>query len=172
MVKLDEKAPEFEEDAYIAGEDKAKKVSLRDYRGKWVVFFFYPRDFTFVCPTELREFAKRSGEFEKINAKIIAASTDSYYSHKAWMEKDLPQVKYPVIADVTHRISKDYGVYDDKSGAAYRGTFIIDPEGVLRYYVVSSMNVGRSVSETLRVLEALQTGGLCPVEWEPGQKLL
>ncbi|MCL4325622.1 MAG: peroxiredoxin [Candidatus Thermoplasmatota archaeon] len=172
MVKLDEKAPDFELEAYVSEKNKPEKIRLKDYRGKWVVLFFYPRDFTFVCPTELREFAKRDKEFNKINTKILAASTDSYFSHKAWIERDLPEIKYPVIADTTHSLSRDYGVLDEKTGDAYRGIFVIDPDGIIQYIVISNKNVGRSVSETFRVVQALQTGGLCPVEWKPGEKLL
>jgi peroxiredoxin (alkyl hydroperoxide reductase subunit C) len=169
-VKLGESVPVFEAQAYVGG--AFKKVTLEDFKGKWVVLFFYPLDFTFVCPTELRGFAKAEAEFEKLNTVVIGASTDSEYSHKAWFERDLPEVKYPVLADTTHRISREFGVLKEDQGIAYRGTFIIDPEGILRYEVVSDLNVGRSVDETLRVLRALQSGGLCPAEWKPGEKTL
>ncbi|MFH1649758.1 MAG: peroxiredoxin [Candidatus Woesearchaeota archaeon] len=170
MLQVGNKAPEFEEEAYIAGD--VKKISLSDYKGKWVVLFFYPEDFTFVCPTEIRGFAKMEDQFKKKNAVVIGASTDSVHSHKAWFERDLKEVNFPVLADTTHRLSADYGVLIAEKGIALRGTFIIDPDGVLRYQVVSDLNVGRSVDETLRVLEALQTGGLCPVEWHAGEKTL
>ncbi len=170
MVRVGDNAPDFSEDAYVHGE--FKKVSLKDHRGKWVVLFFWPLDFTFVCPTEIRGFAKQEEEFRKHNAVIIGASTDSVYSHKAWFEKDLPEVKFPVIGDTSHKISRSFGVLKEDQGIAYRGTFIIDPEGVVRYSVVSDLNVGRSIDETLRVLQAFQTGGLCPIDWKPGQKTL
>jgi alkyl hydroperoxide reductase subunit AhpC len=170
MIKIGEKAPVFEKvTAYQAG--KFTKLSSADYNGKWVVLFFYPRDFTFICPTEIKEFARLEKDVEKLGAKIIGASTDSEWSHKAWFEKDLKEVKYPVLADTTHQVSQGYDVLLP-SGEAARGTFIIDPEGVLRWMVVSDNSVGRSVKETLRVLEALQTGELCPVEWQSGQKTL
>jgi alkyl hydroperoxide reductase subunit AhpC len=169
-VQVGRKAPEFSEEAYVTGD--FKKISLKDYKGKWVVLFFYPEDFTFVCPTEIKGFAKSEADFKKKNAVIIGASTDSVHSHKAWFERDMKDVKFPVLADTTHRLSADYGVLIDEKGIALRGTFIIDPEGVLRYMVVSDLNVGRSVEETFRVLEALQTGGLCPVEWHTGEKTL
>ncbi len=169
-VKIGEKIPEVKADAYHAGE--FKKINLSDYRKKWVVLFFYPLDFTFVCPTEIRAFAQKLGEFEASNAVIIGASTDSQHSHKAWFERDLPEVKYPVIADTTHEVSKAFGVLKEDQGIAYRGTFIIDPEGFLRYKVVSDLSVGRSVDETLRVLKAFQTGELCPIDWKPGEKTL
>ena len=107
-----------------------------------------------------------------MNCEIVAASTDSEWSHKAWFEQDLPQVKYPVIADTTHQLAKDYQVYNEDEGLAERGLFVIDDAGIVRYVLVSSGSVGRSVKETLRVVEALQSGELCPVEWESGQETL
>ena len=169
MVKIGEKVPDFEAQAYVAG--KFQRVKLSDNKGKWVVLFFYPRDFTFVCPTEIKSFAKHEPEFKNLDAVVIGASTDSEYSHKAWFEKELPEVKFPVIADTSHVVSSLFGVLKE-DGRAYRGTFIIDPEGNLRYVVVSYMGVGRSVSETVRVLQALQSGELCPIEWQPGEKTL
>ncbi len=169
-VKLGQLVPDFRAQAYQSGE--FKEVKLSDYKGKWVVLFFYPLDFTFVCPTELQGFAKRAEEFEKLDAEILAASTDSQFSHKNWFERDLPEVKYPIIADTTHEVSRLFGVLKEDQGIAYRGTFIIDPEGILRYQVISDLGVGRSVEETVRVLCALQSGGLCPVEWKPGEKTL
>lgn len=164
-------APLFKDvTAYVKG-GEFTKVSLEQYRGKWVVLFFYPRDFTFICPTEIRGFAKHLEDFRKMNAAIVGASTDSEWSHKAWMERDLPEVTYPIIADTTHQIARDYQVLND-DGASERGLFIIDPEGVVKYVLVSAGSVGRSVKETLRVLEALQSGELCPVEWEPGAATL
>lgn len=170
MIHIGQKAPEFTNvAAYKAGEFTS--VSLTDYMGKYVVLFFYPRDFTFVCPTEIRAFAKLEEEFTKANAVILACSTDSKHSHKAWFEKDLPEVKYAVLADTTQVIAKNYEVLDAE-GAAERGTFIIDPQGVLRWMMVSDNSVGRSVTETLRSLQALQTGELCPAEWEMGSETL
>jgi len=170
MVKVGELAPEFDCEAYIAGE--IKKVNLKDYKGKWVVLFFYPLDFTFVCPTEIKSFANADETFKGLNTVLVGASTDSAHSHKAWFQKDLPNVKFPVLADTSHAISRAYGVLIEEEGIALRGTFIIDPEGVLKYSLVSDLNVGRSVEETLRVVQALQTGGLCQAEWKPGQDTL
>lgn len=169
-VKLGEKVPPFEAQSYVEG--KFKKIKLEDYKGKWVVLFFWPLDFTFVCPTEIRQFAKHEKDFKALGAVVIGASTDSEYSHKAWFEKDLPEVKFPALADTTHSISRIFGILKEDQGVAYRGTFIIDPGGILRYQVVSDLNVGRSVEETLRVLRALQSGELCPIEWKPGEKTL
>lgn len=170
MLKLNQPAPEFTQPAYVSGmKEEYREISLADYKGKWVVLFFYPRDFTFVCPTEIRGFAKQYEDFKKLNAEVLAASTDSVYSHKAWFEKDLAEVKFPVLADTAHTLTKDYEVLNEANGEAERGTFVIDPDGNLRYIVVSDSNVGRSVHETLRVVQALQSGGLCPIDWEPGQ---
>ncbi len=170
MVKVGEKAPDFTAEAYVNGQ--VKKVSLSDYKGKWVILFFYPSDFTFVCPTEIRGFANSENQFARLNCQILGASTDSAHSHKAWFEHDLKEVKFPILADTNHRISRDYSVLIEDEGIALRGTFIIDQDSILRYAVISDLNIGRSVQETLRVLQALQTGGLCPVDWKPGQELL
>lgn len=170
MLKLNQPAPDFKQPAFVKGhKDDFTEISLGDYRGKWVVLFFYPRDFTFVCPTEIKGFAKAQAEFDKLDTVILAASTDSVYSHKAWFERDMGEVEFPILADTSHSLTRDYEVLIESSGEAERGTFVIDPDGNLRYIVVSDGNVGRSVEETLRVVKALQTGGLCPVDWEPGQ---
>ncbi len=170
MLKLNQPAPEFTVSAYQKGtKDDYKEVSLKDYKGKWVILFFYPRDFTFVCPTEIKGFAKMYKDFQAIDTEVLAASTDSVYSHKAWFERDLDMVGFPVLSDTSHSLARDYEVLSEDNGEAERGTFIIDPEGKLRYVVISDGNVGRSVEETMRVVKALQTGGLCPMDWEPGQ---
>ncbi len=172
MMRLREPAPEFTKIiAYAAGREDFVHVSLADYRKRWVVLFFYPRDFTFICPTELKEFARLEEEFGKYHTAILACSTDSEGSHKNWFMRDLPIVKYPVLADTTQEISRAYGVLA-ADGASERGTFIIDPEGNLRWFMVSDNAVGRSVKEVLRAVQALQTGERCPVEWEPGQETL
>jgi len=171
MLHIGKPAPDFSHvPAYHAGDFTT--VSLADFKGSWTVLFFYPRDFTFICPTEIRGFAKKEAEFAELNCKIIAASTDSEWSHKTWFETDLPEVKYPVLADTTQAISRAYHVLNEDDGSAERGLFIIDEEGILRYLIVSSGSVGRSVKETLRVLKALQSGDLCPVEWEDGENTL
>ncbi len=173
MITIGNKAPDFSKlAAYKAGSDKSIDVALDDYKGKWLVLFFYPRDFTFICPTELKGFASHEEEFRKMNCEIIAASTDSYFCHKAWFERDLSMVKYPVIADTNLSLSRDYQVLNEENGEASRGLFVIDPEGLVKYCVISAGSVGRSVKEVLRVLMALQSGELCPVEWEPGQATL
>lgn len=165
-------APVFEDmTTYHKGE--FKKASLHDYAGKWAVLFFYPRDFTFICPTEIQEFGEHYEDFLALGCEVIAASTDSEHSHKAWFESDdrLKDVKYPIIADTTQELADIYNVLDD-DGAAQRGTFIIDPDGMLRYVLVSDGGVGRNTKEILRVVEALQTGERCPANWTKGSKTL
>lgn len=171
MIKIGHNAPDFK-DATIYKNGEFSKLDLAEFRGKWLTLFFYPRDFTFICPTELREFAKHEQDFKEMGCKVVACSTDSEWSHKTWFEKDLPEVKYPIIADTTQKISADYQVLNEEDGSAERGLFIIDPEGVVKYSLISSGSVGRSVKETLRVLKALQSGDLCPVEWESGEETL
>jgi peroxiredoxin (alkyl hydroperoxide reductase subunit C) len=171
QAKLGEPAPNFTLDAVI-GKD-FKNVSLTDYRGKWVVLFFYPLDFTFVCPTEIRGFNEKLDAFTKLNAVVLGASVDSKFSHLAWIKRgDLGDLNFPLLSDFKKEVAERYGILDEKEGVALRGLFIIDPDGVLQYQLVHNLSVGRSVEETLRVLEALQTGELCPIGWHPGQKTL
>ncbi len=153
------------------------KVSLNDYKGKWLVMFFYPLDFTFVCPTEITAINKRIAEFNKLNTEVLGVSTDSEHSHKAWINSaqdhgGLGPLSFPLASDKTQSVAKDYGILIEEEGIALRGLFIIDPEGILRYSVVHDLNVGRSVDETLRVLQGLQSGGLCPIDWTPGEDTL
>ncbi len=173
MLKLNEQAPDFTAAAYQKGvEGDYREVSLKNYAGKWLVLFFYPRDFTFVCPTEIEGFQKHYADFQKANCEVLAASTDTIQSHKAWFERDLKDVEYAIAEDPAHRLSKAYEVLNEEGGEAERGLFVIDPDQKIRYFVVSDGNVGRSVTETLRVVQALQTGGLCPIDWHPGEQLL
>ena len=169
-VKVGENAPDFELEAFH--DSQIKKVSLKEYRGKWVVLFFWPLDFTFVCPTEIRAFNELYDEFKKSGAEVLGASVDSVYSHKAWTENGLGKIRFPMLSDFKKGVSESYGILHKEKGVALRGTFIIDPEGVVKYSVVSDLNVGRSADETLRVLKAFQTGDLCPIDWKPGQKTL
>lgn len=164
-------APQFKAQAYVDGQ--IREISLSDYKGKWVVIFFYPLDFTFVCPTEIQEFSRRVEDFKKRSSQVISVSIDSVYSHKAWCEQGgLGELNFPMISDVTKKISQDYGVLLEEKGISLRGTFIIDPDGKVRAATIHDLQVGRSVDETLRVLNAFQTGELCPVGWNPGQKTL
>jgi alkyl hydroperoxide reductase subunit AhpC len=169
-VKVGGLAPEFKAQAYVAGQ--FKEVSLKDYQGKWVCLFFYPLDFTFVCPTEIRAFAAKEAEFKELGCHVIGCSTDSVFSHKAWYERDLKDVKFPVLADTAHHVSSSYGVLLEDAGIALRGTFLIDPKGKLQWMTVNALDTGRSVEEVLRTLQALHTGEKCPVDWKPGQATL
>ncbi|MBU0612542.1 peroxiredoxin [Patescibacteria group bacterium] len=168
-IQVNRPAPKFELEG--VKKEEVKKYHLNDYKGKWVVLYFYPLDFTFVCPTEITAFSKRLKDFKKLNTEVLGCSTDSIHSHKAWL-KDLGDLGYPLLSDMTHEVSSKYGVLLADEGVAQRGLFIIDPEGELRYQVVHDIDVGRNVDEVLRVLEALQSGGLCQVDWKPGEKTI
>ncbi len=170
-------APDFTMETVDGQGQQFGKVSLSDYRGKWLVFFFYPLDFTFVCPTEITALSDAASEFSKLDTEILGVSIDSIHSHKAWIntpknDNGLGKLNFPLAADITKQVSRDYGVLIEEEGIALRGLFIIDPEGELKYQVVNHNDVGRSVEETLRVLQALQSGGLCPMNWKPGDKNL
>ncbi len=172
---IGEKVPDFTLDALVGAEQgkEFRRISLSDYRGKWVVLFFYPMDFTFVCPTEIKGFNAALAEFKKLNAEVLGASVDSKYSHLAWLKSGaIGDLKYPLLSDIRKEVARKLGILDEKEGVALRGLFIIDPDGVLQYQLVHNLSVGRSVEETLRVLEALQTGELCPLGWKPGEKTL
>ena len=170
-------APDFDMPSTKNIEKLDENVKLSDYAGKWVVLLFYPLDFTFVCPTELTTFSERLEDFESIGAEVIGVSTDSVHSHRAWIKTPRAQngvegLKYPLASDITKDVARNYGVLIEDKGIALRGLFVTDPEGILRYAVVHDLNVGRSAEETLRVIQALQTGGLCQAEWRPGQETL
>jgi peroxiredoxin 2/4 len=175
LARVGEPAPNFTLDAVVGKEagKEFKRISLTDYRGKWVVLFFYPLDFTFVCPTEIRGFNDVLASFKKLNTEVLGASVDSKFSHLAWMQRgDLGDLKFPLLSDLKKETATRYGIFDEKEGVAMRGLFIIDPNGILQYQLVHNLSVGRSVEETLRVLAALQTGELCPLGWKPGEKTL
>jgi len=168
-------APEFRCEAMVDG--KFETIGLTDYRGKYVVLFFYPLDFTFVCPTEILAFSDRVDEFRRIGAEVIGASVDSKYAHLAWYntprrEGGIADVKIPLLADLDKRIAADFGVLLPE-GVALRGLFIIDPKGVVRHITVNDLGIGRSVDEALRVVQAVQFveehGEVCPAGWEPGR---
>lgn len=169
MIQVGREAPDFELETVDKG--NFGKIKLSDYRGKWVVLFFWPLDFTFVCPTEVTAFSNKVNEFTELNAVLLGASTDSKFTHLAWTEK-IGKINYPMLADLTKIASREYGVLIEEQGVALRGLFIIDPDGILRYQVVHDLNIGRNVDEVLRVLKALQTGELCPVNWEEGMATL
>jgi peroxiredoxin (alkyl hydroperoxide reductase subunit C) len=177
-IQVGKQAPHFEVQAYDRTKDgtdgQFTTVKLSDLHGKWVCLYFYPLDFTFVCPTEIVAFNKAVGDFEDRNCALLTASTDSVFSHKGWCDShaDLKGLKHLMLADMTGKLSSDYGVLDEGKGIAFRGIFLIDPNGLLRYSAVHDLSVGRNVTEILRVLDALQTDKLCPCNWKPGDKTL
>ncbi|HEY9683600.1 MAG TPA: peroxiredoxin [Drouetiella sp.] len=177
MLQVGKRAPDFDMPSTKDMKGLKENVRLSDYKGKFLVMFFYPLDFTFVCPTELKAFSTKYDELKKAGAEVLAVSTDSVFSHRAWINTPedkggLGSLNYVLASDITKDVSRDYGVLMEDKGIALRGLFIIDPDGILQYQVVHSLNIGRSVEETLRVLEAIKTGGLCGADWKPGQKPL
>jgi len=173
-AQVQKEAPDFTATAVV--NEEFKQVKLSDYRGKYVVLFFYPLDFTFVCPTEIVAFSDRVAEFEKRDCQVLGCSIDSQFSHLAWIQTPraaggLGGLKYPLVADLTKKIAADYGVLLD-GGIALRGTFLLDKQGVIRAATVHDLPLGRSVDEALRVLDALQffekNGEVCPADWKPG----
>ncbi len=172
-------APDFEMPVYDPADPKNmnKRVKLSDYRGRWLVFFWYPLDFTFVCPTEITALSDRVEELRELGAEVLGASTDSIHSHKAWVEtprekNGIAGLQYPIASDMTHQVARDYGVLIEQEGVALRGLFIIDPDGVVRYQGVHDNNICRNVDEVLHVVEALNADGLCAANWKPGESLL
>lgn len=171
MPMIGQPAPQFVAPAVVDGGD-FKEINLADYKGKFVVLFFYPLDFTFVCPTEITQFRDSLKDIRAENAEVIGVSIDSVHSHKRWIKDDLGDLGYPLIGDVTKRISRDYGVLLEDKGFATRGTFIIDPEGRIQYMGIHNTDVGRDTGEILRVLSALKTGELCGAGWKKGSKFV
>lgn len=165
---INQAAPQFTADAVFDG-GEVKKMSLSEFKGKWVVLFFYPLDFTFVCPTEITQFRDQLSEFKKANAVVIGCSVDSVHSHKRWLRDDLGNLGYPLMSDLTKRVSKDYGVLLEERGLATRGTYIIDPEQKIQYMSLHNTNVGRDAKEILRVLQGCQSGELCQAGWKKGE---
>ena len=177
MVVINEQAPTFAQEAYM--NDQIKKISLADYKGKLVVLFFYPADFTFVCPTELGEMADKYPELQKMGVEVISVSTDTGFAHKAWHDNSetIKKIKFPMLADPTGRVCKAYGTYIEHEGLALRGTFIIDPDGILKAYELHDNSIGRSADELIRKIQAAQYvrthgGEVCPANWKPGSKTL
>jgi alkyl hydroperoxide reductase subunit AhpC len=167
QLVLDSEAPDFTLDGLFPDGD-VRKVTLRSLRGRWAVLFFYPADFSFVCPTEVRGFAKRHADFVAAGAEVLGVSPDDIASHREWA-RELGGLPYPLLSDPRNRVAIAYGACPDAQARPDRSTFIIDPDGLLLYMERVARNVGRSVAETLRVLQALQTGRLCPADWQPGE---
>lgn len=177
MAAINEEAPKFTAKAFH--ENQFKTVKLDDYKGKWVVLFFYPADFTFVCPTELGELADKYDELQELGVEVLSVSTDTEFVHKAWFDNSetIAKVKFPMVADPTGIISKAFGVYIHTEGLALRGTFIIDPDGVLKAFEINDNSIGRSAKELIRKIKAAQFvrehgGEVCPASWEPGKDTL
>lgn len=177
LAKVGQPAPDFNMPSTKNIDTLGENVKLSDYKGKWLILMFYPLDFTFVCPTELIHFSDRLEEFQGVGAEVVGVSTDSVHSHRAWLEtpqdkNGIEGVKYPIASDVGGKLAKAYNILVEEANIALRGLFIVNPEGVLQYSVIHDLNIGRSVDETLRVLQGLQTGGLCSADWKPGQENL
>ena len=177
MAKIGQKVTEFEVSAYQNND--VKKIKLSDYKGKWVVLLFYPADFTFICPTELEEAALLYPEFQKAGAEILSVSTDTVYTHKAWhdVSPSIKKIQFPMVADPTGNLCREFGTYIDEAGLSLRGTFIIDPDGVLKAADIHDNSIGRSGTEVLRKVQAAKfvrenKGEVCPASWKPGSKTL
>ncbi len=173
MSMVGQKAPEWAGPAYVKGEQKV--VSSKDYAGKWYILYWYPLDFTFVCPTEIRGFQDLLGEFKDEGVSVIGVSTDSFFSHNAWFadRKTFPkEITHPVVADTNHSVTKAFGVLKEDLGVGYRATVVVDDQGVIRCMAVNDLSVGRSPAETLRTVQALRSGGLCGADWKKGEKFV
>ena len=177
ILKINAPAPAFTAQAFQNNE--TRKISLTDYQGKWVVLVFYPADFTFICPTELGDLADHYLEFQHLGAEVLSISTDTVFVHKAWHDnsKTIAKIKFPMVADPTGKICKAYGTYIAEEGLSLRGTFLIDPEGILKAFEIHDNSIGRSSTELLRKVKAAQFvrehgGEVCPANWEPGKQTL
>ena len=176
MLGVGEKFPEFELMATVSTDrNKAfQTISNKDFSGKWKIFFFWPKDFTFVCPTEIAAFGKLNRDFTDREAQVLGGSIDSEFVHLAWRQnhEDLKDLPFPMLADVKRQLCESLGILDPKEGVAQRATFVVDPENIIRFVSVNDLSVGRNPNEVLRVLDALQTDELCPCNWQPGEETL
>lgn len=171
MSMIGQPEPAWSATAYVNGAEKT--VSSADYKGKWHVIYWYPLDFTFICPTEIKGFQDLLGEFKDDRIEVIGASTDSFFSHKAWFaDRSIfpKEITHPVLADTNHSVSRAFGVLKEDQGIAFRATVIVDDRGIVRSVAVNDLSAGRSPSETLRTVQALQSGGLCGANWKKGDK--
>ena len=176
MLTVGDKLPAFNVQATVSTDINTAFETITDesYAGKWKVLFFWPKDFTFVCPTEIAAFGKLNGDFNDRDAVVLGASVDSEFVHLAWRQhkEELKDLPFPMLADVNRRLSTAMGVLDEEAGVAKRATFVIDPEGIIRFVDVTDMNVGRNPNEVIRVIDALQTDELCPCNWKQGDDTL
>lgn len=179
-LQIGQKAPDFKGTA-VMSDNEFKEISLSDYKGKYVYLFFYPLDFTFVCPTEILAFNKKLDEFKKRNVEVIGVSIDSHFSHLAWKQTPVEKggignIQYPLLADITKEISCNYCVLLEDQGIALRGSFLINKEGILQHYLVNNLPLGRSIDEALRMIDALQYtekhGEVCPANWKDGAEAM
>jgi len=176
-LRINESAPDFSAEAFI--NDEVKKIKLSDYKGKWVILFFYPADFTFVCPTELGDLADNYEKFKELNTEIISISTDTAFVHKAWHDNSetIKKIKFPMLADPTTKVCQSYNTLIPEEGLSLRGTFLIDPEGILKAYEVHDNSIGRSSKELIRKLQAAKfvnenNDKVCPMNWQPDKETL
>ncbi len=179
-IRVGQQAPDFSATAVV--DQEFKTIRLSDYRGKYVVLFFYPLDFTFVCPTEITAFSDRYDEFKQLNTEVLGASVDSEFSHLAWIQKDrksggVGDLNFPLVSDIKKEISSSYNVLDPEAGIALRGLFIIDKESIIQHATVNNLAFGRNVDEVLRTLQAIQyvqanPDEVCPAGWKPGEKTM
>ncbi len=176
MLTIGDTLPAFSLQAVVNGANGMEFTTLTEssHPGKWRVLFFWPMDFTFICPTEIAEFGRRNGDFDDRDAVLLGASTDTHFVHLAWRKDhaDLKELPFPMLADTRRELSQALGILHRDEGVALRATFIADPDGIIRFVSVNDLSVGRNVEEVLRVLDALQTDELCPCNWQPGQPTL
>ncbi len=176
MLGVGQPFPSFSVTATVSTDKNKAFETITDasYSGKWKVYFFWPKDFTFVCPTEIAAFGKVNGEFADRDAQVLGGSTDTEFVHLAWRNnhEDLKDLPFPMLADVKRELSTALGILDPEAGVCQRATFIVDPQGIIRFVMVTDLSVGRNPQEVLRVLDALQTDELCPCNWQKGQETL
>lgn len=176
MLGVGQKFPSFNLKATVSTDmnDAFADVSNASYKGKWLVVFFWPKDFTFVCPTEISAFGEKNQDFAARKAQLLGASIDSEYVHLAWRQNNssLKNLPFPMMSDIKRELTGELGILDPEAGVAQRATYIVDPDGLIRFASVTDLNVGRNVDEVLRVLDALQNGGLCPCNWQKGEETI
>jgi len=176
MLGVGETFPSYSVQATVSTDKKNafKVITDQDYEGKWKVYFFWPKDFTFVCPTEIAAFGKLNKEFQERDTQVLGGSTDSEFVHLAWRthHEDLRDLPFPMLADVKRNLTEQLGILDLSEGVAQRATYIVDPQGIIRFAYVTDLSVGRNPQEVLRVLDALQTDELCPCNWQKGEETL
>jgi len=176
VLSIGSKFPEFKKQSVVSIEKGKEFTDITNevHKGKWMVMFWWPKDFTFVCPTEIAEFNKHMGDFSDRDTVLVGASTDSEFVHLAWRNNhdDLRGLKFPMLADTSKSLAEELGILDENEKIAYRATYIIDPEGIVRWVSVYDLSVGRNVKEVIRVLDALQTDELCPCNWQKGEETI